>query len=75
MSEKFLCSIGVEKMNVEMECRICGSKKIYCVQETYLKDKPFAIVHVGYCERCAKDIELFELQLRIRSRNVSNGTG
>lgn len=46
------------------ECRICGSKDIYCIQETYLKDNPFAIVHVGYCKRCAKEIESFELQMR-----------
>ena len=49
-------------------CRICGSEKVYCVQETYLYDKPYAKCHTFYCEKCAKDIELFELQLQNQRR-------
>ena len=49
-------------------CRICGSENIYCVKEDSLIDKPWAIVHTFYCEKCAKDIELFELQLQNQRR-------
>ena len=45
-------------------CRICGSKEIYCIQETSLVSNPWMIVHSAYCEKCAKDIELYELQMR-----------
>lgn len=45
-------------------CRICGSKEIYCIQETSLVSHPWMIVHTAYCKKCAKDIELYELQMR-----------
>lgn len=45
-------------------CRVCGSENIYCIQETHLIDKSWAIVHTAYCEKCAKDLEQYELQLR-----------
>lgn len=49
--------------DVDLRCRICGSKDVYCIQETYLKDRPQAIIHVGYCENCSKEIERFEIGL------------
>lgn len=51
--------------NQEDMCRICGSKEIYCIQETNLVKHRWLIVHTAYCEKCAKDIELYELQKRI----------
>ena len=47
-------------------CRICGSKEIYCIQETSLVSNPWMIVHLAYCEKCAKVIEQYELHLRER---------
>ena len=44
-------------------CRICGSKEIYCLQETSLVSQPWVIVHLAYCKRCAREIELLELQM------------
>lgn len=49
--------------DVDLRCRICGSKDVYCIQETYLKDRPWAIIHVGYCKDCSKEIEMFEIGL------------
>lgn len=49
--------------DVDLRCRICGSKDVYCIQETYLKDRPWAIIHVGYCKECSKEIERFEIGL------------
>ena len=49
--------------DVDLRCRICGSKDIYCIQETYLKDRPWAIIHVGYCRDCSNEIERFEIGL------------
>ena len=54
----------MEKDNKTTLCRICGSKEIYCIQETSLVSNPWMIVHLAYCEKCAKEIESFELQLR-----------
>ena len=48
----------------DITCRICGSTEIYCIQETSLVNNPWMIVHVAYCERCAKIIEQYELHLR-----------
>ena len=50
-------------------CRICGSKEIYCIQETSHIGNPWMIIHLAYCEKCAKDIEQYELQL-IKNRRV-----
>ena len=52
----------------DITCRICGSKDIYCIQETSLVSDPWMIVHVAYCKDCAKEIELFEIQLRVHKR-------
>lgn len=46
-----------------IKCRICGSKDIYCIQETTLVNNPWMIVHLAYCENCAKIIESFELSM------------
>lgn len=50
------------------KCRICGSEKIYTYVTTELAGHPWMSVHSAYCEKCAKDIELFELQLVNRRR-------
>lgn len=54
----------MEKDKEIYKCRICGSKEIYCIQETSLVSNPWMIVHLAYCKKCAKDIESFELQMR-----------
>lgn len=50
-------------MEKDTKCRICGSKEIYCIQETSLVNNSWMIVHLAYCERCAKIIESFELSM------------
>lgn len=52
-------------------CRICGSEDIYCIQETSFVDQPWMIVHIAYCEKCAKDIEQYELQMYQRVKECT----
>ena len=53
-------------------CRICGSADVYCVKETSLATASWVTVHETYCERCAKEIELYELQQRNKYMSRAN---
>jgi len=58
--------------DADIACRVCGSRKVFCIQETHCIDRPYAIIHLGYCERCAKDIEHFELELQSQRRRTTD---
>ena len=44
-------------------CHVCGSPNVAYWHTIHGVNMPFAMVNVGYCERCAKLLDKFEQDL------------
>ena len=44
-------------------CHVCASPDVKYWHTVSCVDTPFAMVNVGYCERCGKLLEKFEIDL------------
>ena len=46
-------------------CHVCSSPNIAYWHTIHPADKPFIMINVGYCERCARLLDKFEQDLYI----------
>ena len=44
-------------------CHVCGSQDVAYWHTIHSVKMPFAMVNIGYCERCAKLLDKFEQDL------------